>query len=319
MLDKALFIVLFVLIVVFGILKVEFTIVLYVVTKLISLVFLCYNFRSVFCAPLLSLSKTFVEMLVNVKAGINLMFSNIAGMLIVGLGRQMVDMSMGLSSFGRISFSMALTNFFIQFIAQTSMVLFPALRRMDGVKQKTVYQSLRVSVSSLLPLAFVVYLPIKFFLVWWLPDYVESLIFMGFLLPICINDGKMNLICYTYFKVLRKERYLLLINIMTLFLSAVLCALGAFVFKSLWFIVFSLDVAIFFRSVVAEWYLSSLLGVPCIQNLVFETSLMLLFLALIIWASDTTAFVVILIAYTVFLLSRSNSLLEAIRLIREGV
>ena len=49
----------------------------------------------------------------------------------------------------------------------------------------------------------------------WLPQYAESLRYMVILLPICIFDGKMSLLCNTYLKVLRKERQLFYFNLIS--------------------------------------------------------------------------------------------------------
>lgn len=57
-----------------------------------------------------------------------------------------------------------------------------------------------------------VYMPLYYVLNLWLPQYKESLVYLIFLLPLCVYEGKMNLLCTTYFKVLRLEKnYLKLI------------------------------------------------------------------------------------------------------------
>ena len=98
----------------------------------------------------------------------------------------------------------------------------------------------------------------------WLPQYDESLRYMVILLPICVFDGKMNLLCNTYLKVLRKERQLLYFNLIALVTSFVLCSLGTYILKNVFAVAIFMVVAVAVRSIISEFYLNHLLnaGLP---------------------------------------------------------
>lgn len=92
------------------------------------------------------------------------------------------------------------------------MVLFPALRQTDKSKRNEIYSSLRDALGILLPIVFVAYYPMQLIFGIWLPDYKESLSYIAVLLPLCTYDGKMQMLCNTYFKVLRKENFCFLLT-----------------------------------------------------------------------------------------------------------
>ena len=157
----------------------------------------------------------------NIKCGIKLMVATYAGSLIVSSVRMIVDASWGVEVFGVFSFSLTLSNVFLTFISQASIVIFPALRRVPENGQKKVYIMMRNALSLILPLVMVGYLPIVMIVHQFLPQYIDSLAFLPMFLPICTFDGKMQMLCSSFFKALRKENTLLKINLFTLYVQKV--------------------------------------------------------------------------------------------------
>ena len=194
----------------------------------------CLLYTSIVFAPGVRLRTALEEMKANIAAGLPLMFANIASTLILGLGRFTVDRRWGIEAFGKFSFSLSLTNFFLLFISQVSMVLFPALRRAGPDSLKKYYRMLRSGLGILLPAVLLAYIPMKYLLGLWLPQYRESLRYLALLLPLCTFDGKTQLLCTTYLKVLRKERLLLRINLLACGVSAVLSVMGAFLWNNIY-------------------------------------------------------------------------------------
>lgn len=62
------------------------------------------------------------------------MTSTITGMLILGFGRFLVDLKWGIKEFAMISFAFMFVNFFLMFVNQVSIVLFPELKRWERNK-----------------------------------------------------------------------------------------------------------------------------------------------------------------------------------------
>ena len=80
------------------------------------------------------------------------------------------------------------------------------------------------------------YTPVKMMLNLWLPDYSESLTYMGILFPMVIYEGRMALLVSTYLKTIRKEKLILLSNIVTLVGSTILSTTTIFIIKNIYLI-----------------------------------------------------------------------------------
>ena len=150
------------------------------------------------------------------------------------------------------------------------MVFFPALRRVDETEQIYVYQTMGRFCFFVMPFIYFLMIPGKWIISLWLPQYTDSLYYIGILLPICIFDAKMNMIFNTYFKVLRKEKMLLQINIVSLALSCFLSAIGTFVLESYWFVIVSMVISVVFRSVYSEFNINHVMGIKSTGKTVFE-------------------------------------------------
>lgn len=256
MLNKGAFIFCLLGLVLWGVDRFEVFICFYLLCLIGSVVFYLYWGRDIVFSAFVGWRKGFKEIMKNVSVGIKLLLANLAGILILGIGRIMIDSLWGIEAFGKVSFSLTLTNFFLVFIAQVSMVLFPALRQADAAAQKRYYGELDGILSILLPLILVFYIPIKVILSLWLPQYAVSLDYLAVLLPLCLFDGKMQLLCTTYFKVLREEKALLYVNLAAFMLSLLLSVIGGYLLQSVDAIVFAMLIGVVSRYVISACYLS---------------------------------------------------------------
>lgn len=75
-------------------------------------------------------------------------------------------------------------------------------------------------------------------------------------MPLLVFDGKMNMLCSTYFKVYNDTNHLLFFNCMALVVSLLLSCFGAYVIGSIEFVVCGLLAAIMLRSIFSERYLA---------------------------------------------------------------
>lgn len=243
----------------------------------------------------------------NIKVGIVLMISNVISTMILGIGRVFIDGKWGVEMFGKISFSLSITNFFLQFISQISMVLFPALRMFNSEQQIKVYRIARIALSHALTLILVFYVPIIKILELWLPEYSESLTFMIYTLVICIFDGKMQLLFGTYMKVLRKEKALFCINAISVIISTGLCFVSAYVFENFYAVVLCMVISIMLRSIVSEIYIGRILEIKYNVLLINEILLASIFILCNWLKAGIVSFVVYLLFYLISLwLDRNN-------------
>jgi O-antigen/teichoic acid export membrane protein len=241
------------------------------------------------------------ECLASMRVGIKLMLSNITSTLVIGAARFAIDMVWGIETFGELSFSLSMVNFFLVFITQVSMVLFPFLRQSDKSERVRFFCAARDSLGLLLPAVYIFCYPMIWVLSLWLPQYTNSFIYFVYLLPLCVFDGKMNIVGTTYFKVLRKEKTLLAVNVMTAAFSIICACIGGWLIGSINFIVLSVVVAIIGRSLISEWILSGALRATRSGIMVGEVLVTAGFMLLSVLLNDILAFLAYAGLYAIYL------------------
>lgn len=237
------------------------------------------------------------EAWISIKVGISLMIANVCSTLVLGVGRQIIDVHWGLLTFGKISFSLTLINFALTFISQIGLVLFPALRRLNRNNLQNYYKNLTLGLFYILPLMYVLYLPLQFILRYWLPDYSKSIDYLSIILPICYFDGKMNLIGNTFFKVLNKQVLLLKINILAIIFATVWGLIGAYIFNNVTFVIVGMVATIMFRSIISDLILSKDIHVKVINLELMDILLAIIFMLVANNFAWYIAMLVILILY----------------------
>lgn len=238
-------------------------VIVYFVAKLISLVYYGKKLKLLWKNITVRINnQVFVEAIDNIKIGVNLLASNIASILVLGIGRWIVDKEWGIESFSKISFSLIFVNFFLMFIQQASMVLFPDLRRRSDAQLESIYDRMKKAIQCIIPIVMLSYLPFVLLIESWLPKYSDSILYLIYLLPMCCFDTKMQLIYNTMFKVKRMEKKLLLCNILSLLASTFFIFVAIYLFNSITCVVISMLCAIMFRSVLAEYMVEKQMALP---------------------------------------------------------
>lgn len=268
----------------------------YILSYGLALGYLLARIRPDFAGVTCSLTTGLAECRRSVRTGFSLMVSNICAMLVLGAGRQLIDLRWGVLAFGRVSFSLTLINFALTFISQLSMVLFPALRRAQDGQLAGVYQTMERRLDLLLPLIYLFYFPGRWLLTLWLPEYEESIAWLPLVLPICYFDCKMNLMGSTFFKVMNRQNQLLRINGATIGVSLALGLLGAYVFNSMEFVIGGMVTAVILRSTAADWAVRKALGIPDCRYRVQDIALAALFLGAGRWTPWWCAMLLIALA-----------------------
>ncbi len=293
----------------------------YNVAQFISLLFCVIKSKEIILSPLLNLKITLKEMYSTISVGAKLMLANIASMLILGVARLLIDKEWGIEQFSKISFSITLINFFLMFINQFSMVLFPALRRTTTKSQKRYYFLFDTLLTIILPSLFLLYFPLKMLLDFWLPEYEISIYYFGFLLPLCISNGKMQLLNNTYLKVLRLESDLLKINVFTVILSLIFSMVSIFYFNSMSTILAGLVIATWIRNFISEVRLKKYFGFKLV-GYVQEVLLISMYIVVIGEFSNQIGFFIYFIGYCIYLIFNKNQIgfvLSNLKMMKERV
>lgn len=314
--DKFIFIVSLLILIYLKNVDFRYFILIYLTSRILSLFLYMYYSRNIIFSKKINIKKTIVEFKNNISVGILLMISNIAGLLILGFGRFIIEQKWGIISFGKLSLSMTLTSFFLLFISQVSIVLFPILLKKDKNTQTSFY----IITENFLDIIFnsvFLFFPIIYIIVdFWLPFYIDSLRFFILLFPLCLFEGKMQVLFGTYMKILRKEKLLLLINITTLFFAILLALLGSYI-NNIEFVVFSITSTVIIRSVITGIYLSRFHKIPFVIKNMVNIALALIFCVLNLTLKPLLCFSIYFIIYTIYLYMMNKNLKEIFEFIKK--
>lgn len=289
-------------------------IIMYILGHVCAGIYLAVHAKEIVRHRTAKLSLVWKDIKENIKCGIKLMIALFAGNLIISSARMIIDASWGMEVFGYFSFSLTLANVFLTFINQVSIVVFPALRRVKAGKQKNAYYLLRNILSLFLPAVMLGYLPITVIVHFILPQYEKSLVYLPIFLPICTFDGKMQMMCSTFFKSLRKETTLLIINLCTMVGSIAMACIGSFALRNVEFVAYSLLIVIALRSIISELILGRMIENDIRRELVQEIGLVIAFIVLSRYLSVVSIFVVYGVIYVGYLAMNHSRIKNVIRL-----
>lgn len=290
-------------------------IILDVCSKLTILVIGLLKIQDILFIKLVSFRKILIEIGDNIKIGSNLMISNIASMLVLGISRILVERQWSIETFGKLSFTLSISNMFMTFINAVGIVMFPLLRRTKSENLSWLYKNIR---NIFVPITYsflLFFAPMKIILNLWLPEYSQSLLFMGILFPMVIYEGRMALLVSTYLKTIRKEKLILLANIVTLLISSVISIISIFVINSIYAAVAAIMISLAFRCIFAEKLLLNVMDLNFDNSIIIETILTSVFIFANIFVSQGISFLIYIIFFIVYILINSSKIKKSSKIL----
>jgi O-antigen/teichoic acid export membrane protein len=276
--ERISFLIPFILFIIFGIRSFRPYVFAYTFSTIVQLTYCIWNLREFITTPWLGFKTAAEQGWNSIKIGINLMLANLAGMLIMGIARFFIDLGWGIEKFGKLSLIISVINFFLAFVQQASMVLFPALRQGSKEDVKSFFVTAENILSILFPIVYILYFPLSWLLKLWLPSYADSLPYLVLLLPVCVFDSKMNILCVTIFNVIRREKAMLKINSIATLASFMLTLIGVYLLHSITFVLCGVTLVIIARSLFSETFITRLFELGKTTLSIGELLLTLVFL-----------------------------------------
>lgn len=226
-------------------------ILLFLAAKLITFIYCLFKGKEFVFGNYFSVFESVKATAHSMRVGIILTLANLGSMFTVGCSRLVVDSVWGIEAFGQASLAISLLNFFLVFISQLSMVLFPAMRQSGQQERIVLLAGLSKVLDVILPLVYILYIPAFLFVNMWLPQYREAATLLAILMPMVVFETKTN-ICYsTYFKVERFEKKLLSVNILSVTVSLILSVAMALTTNSVALVVCAAVTAVCLRGLLA--------------------------------------------------------------------
>ena len=195
---------------------------------------------------------TVAELKSNVSSGVMLLIANLSSLFFVGGAKMVVQWHCDPLLFGRVAFSFNLVNLFLTFITAASIAIFPSLKRINTDQLPDFYARIRRSMTPLLFVSLTLYFPGYYVLKFWLPNYADSLVYLGVLMPMIVYESRVTLLTNNYLKTYRKEQLMLVINLVSVAIAFVLFLASAFILDSLFILFACLVVVVVARSVISE-------------------------------------------------------------------
>lgn len=307
-LDRVVYIVLILLFLSVGIRDYKLMIFADLIGKLSSLVFAMLLCKDIVFNKISSFYLTLSETVTNIKVGMSLMFANMASSLIIGTVKFGIERNWDVTTFGKVSLTLSISNLMMIFINAVGVIMFPVLRRTKKEKLATIYLTMRDLLMALLLGVLVFYYPLKTIMSAWLPQYADSLIYMALAFPMFTYEGKMALLINTYLKTLRKEKLILRVNIASMLLSFLLTFISTKLFDNLELAVLTIVILLAFRSALAEYFVARELKIEVKKDIILESMMTLTFI-LSGWYLDSWKMIIIYtLAYIGYLLIKRSSI-----------
>lgn len=269
-----------------------------------------YLCRRLWTTHIGSIYSIFQEAGLNIEVGIKLMFANVASMLIIGVVRYGISIGWDVSTFGRVSLTLGISNFLMIFINSVSVVFFPILKRMDQQRLPEMYVQIRMILACVLFFMLIFYYPLKSILSWWLPQYADSLIYMSVLFPVCLFESKVSLLINTYLKSMRREALMLKINLISVGVAIVITLITIELLHNLNVAVFSIVFLYAFRCEMTEWYMGQLLSIKLKKDIMIELAMVAVFIISSAILDSWMCTLIYAVAYVLYMVYNRKRIME---------
>lgn len=310
--DRIVYIVVIILLLLFGVRNFRLMIFADILGKSLSLIYAMYFCKDIVFNKISDFHFTINETIINIKVGIKLMFSNIASQLIIGIVRLGIERTWDVATFGKVSLTLSITNMMMIFINAIGMIMYPILRRTDKNKLSSIYSTLRDFLMVVLLGVLIFYYPFKTIMSAWLPQYADSLTYMALIFPMFVYEGKMALLINTYLKTMRREKVMLQINVITMLCSLGMTFLTTKVFQNLELTVLNIIILVAFRSVISEVYLSKELKLNVKKDIILELASTVVFILFGWFVNSWYTVLVYGIVYVIYLIIKKENITNTI-------
>ena len=284
---------------------------------IVTLGYSCYVCKDIFKSKFKSVKETLPTIFSNISIGSKLMIANIASTLIIGIVRFNIESNWSIEIFGKISLCINLCNLVLIFINAISLVIYPILKKMENKDLSKFYDILDLPLTNVLFFALLLFFPINYFIKSWLPQYEISAMYMAILFPICIYESKVSLLIYTFLKVLRKEKIMMIVNLFMLILSFILSYITVYIFNSLLLTIYLILILLFLRCILLEVILGLILSVSAKKMIFVELLFTVLFLFSSLYLNTVIGFLFFFFIILIYLYIVRKKTLDSLYKLKE--
>lgn len=273
-------------------------------SRVLVLILMVYSCRDLLIGKGCGLKEAFQDIFSNISVGIKLMLANLAGMLVLGFGRFIVERFESVEVYSNYSFAISTINLVLVFISAVGLVIYPTLNRLEEKKYPVYYINLNHIITIMTFGLLIIYFPLKVFINNYMNAYVNIYEYLPVIFAFIFLETKMQIIINPYYKLLRKEKKMLNINFFGFIIAAILILPFYFMLKSVLVVAISTFLAMGFRMYISEKYLKKELNVKGNLNILVESIGIGLFILCAYQSNILAGFLGYALIYCVFLARR---------------
>lgn len=257
----------------------KYLILIDLIAKILILGYLLLRYRQLFMGPLSSLLEGAKEFSESVRVGIQLLVANLSGMLVLGVGRIIIEYLGTLEGYAYYAFATSLAGIILIAISALSIALFPSLRQEPHDRYLEYFGKINRVYGVFVIALLTGYFPAVAFINLAAIEFRPALDFLNVMSVIAVLQGKIQLVNNTYYKALRLERQMLIVNLGSFAAVAILSVVAFVLTEAILAIAYVTLAVMVYRSYASELFLLRYMGGrPSIQQPV-ELSGLAFFLA----------------------------------------
>lgn len=280
-----------------------------IIGKIVSTLYIAILYKELITIAKTKAYRIFIELKENLIVGVKIVSAGIISLLIIGVVRLEVSNKWNLSVFGEVSLSLSVANLLLVFVNAISVVVFPVICRASRESLCKVYTLIDESLETILSAILALYYPIKIILVLWLPQYEVSMDYMALLFPICLFECKVSLLLNTYFKAIREEKYILVVNTIAATISIILTTIFAYGMHNLILTISVIPVVLGLRCIIAEQIIGKLLMISNLRSICFEIGVFIIFVICNWCIGGLKGFIIYVIMFIIYMVYNKKEFL----------
>lgn len=265
----------------------DFHLLIYIVfsIKLTSVIIMTILCRKVLFGKASPVKEGFCEFLDNIRVGIFLMLAQIMSMLVTGLGRVFVEYGGELENYAYYSFGMTVMNIVMVGVTAIATVMYPTLGRVKEELLPKVFNKMFDFFSHFNILILMLYFPAYILVGLLFKKYTPMLSYFSIMFVTMTWQSKVSITTNCYFRVLRMERKMLKINILSVVCFCTVYfifkfTLGSIVDNPIMIVALSTCISMVFLELLAETTLRKALDLKMGTHSIKDAIVNVLFLAI---------------------------------------
>ena len=248
-----------------------------VINLLILFIYVYINKELVFgkAEPFIQNLKKYIKL---TKSGFFIMVGNFMAIFIIGLDKLFIDAFFDVKEFAIYSFAYTLIALFFILVNSITTVIYPYLSRMNSENSVGVYNKIRIGLSSIMSLILVGYFALKLVVINILPQYIDSLDILMFLVPTILYSSQINILIANYYKILKETKAYTKNNLVAFAIGLITNIIAYVFFKSSIAIAIATLISFAIWLLYSDCYFAKKIGIKFKKATALEGSAIIIFL-----------------------------------------